>query len=402
MELVESDVARAPAPDDARDAAVRAVTAFTADVYGLLARGATGNLVCSPYSVAVALGMCLQGARGGTATEILDVLHATDAAALAAGLNGIDAALAARPGSDPGADRGVVLDGANSLWGQRGVGWRPEFLDVLAREFGTGMRVVDYLTDPEGARRQINAWVAERTRDRIPELVPPGAITPDSRLTLVNALYLKASWQTPFVPDLTAAGPFHRVDGSTSTADLMHAGDGGTPVGWAEGDGWTAVDVPYADGEVALAVVVPDAGRFAAVEGAMAGWLPRVLGGLETFPVDLALPRWTSRTQVDLVPALAGLGMPGAFGPGADFGGMTGEERVFIGAAVHEGYIAVDEAGTEAAAATAIVMRVMGLSSPPERSLVVDRPFLYVLHDRPTGTPLFVGRVLDPADAPPG
>jgi serpin B len=401
MELVESDVARAPAPDDARDAAVRAVTAFTADVYGLLARGATGNLVCSPYSVAVALGMCLQGARGGTATEILDVLHATDAAALAAGLNGIDAALASRPGPDPTPDRGVVLDGANSLWGQRGVAWRPEFLDVLAREFGTGMRVVDYLTDPEGARRQMNAWVAERTRDRIPELVPPGAITPDSRLTLVNALYLKASWQTPFVPDLTTAEPFHRLDGSTSTADLMHAGYGGASVGYARGDGWTAVDLPYTYGEVALAVVVPDDGRFADVERAIAAWLPQVLGGLDTFPVALALPRWTSRTQVDLVPALAGLGMPGALGPGADFGGMTGEERVFIGAAVHEGYIAVDEAGTEAAAATAIVMRVMGLPSPPERSLVVDRPFLFVLHDRPTGTPLFVGRVLDPADAPP-
>ena len=389
-----SDVPRAVAEPTA--AASDAVTAFTADLYRQIAGDAgASNVVCSPYSVAVALGMTVQGARGATEREMLDVLHGDDAASLAAGLNGLDAALARRPRDVAvvGVPDRVELAAGNALWVQAGVAYRGELLDVLAREFGAGLRTVDYRRESEAARQAINAWVAERTRGRVPELIARGLIDELTRLTLVNALWLKAPWRVPFEPHATRPQPFHRLDGSRVDADLMcetvHAG-------YVAGDGWQAVVLGYAGGELAMSVVVPDAGRFADVERSVGTWLPRVLGAHTPEPVAVALPRWTSRTRVELTEALARLGMPTAFDPGrADLGGFGGDEPLCVGAVAHEGFVAVDEAGTEAAAATAVMVRAVGAVLSP-RSLAADRPFLYVIHDVPTRTPLFVGRVLDP------
>ena len=397
MELVRSDLPRAGGKPAPRAAAVSAVSAFSAELFAALARSSKANLVCSPYSVAIALGMTVQGAKGDTAAQILKVLHGADAVELADGLNAIDLALATRSGAVPdpngGKARRLELASANSLWGQRGVGWQQSFLDVLARDFGTGMRVVDYRA-AEAARSAINAWVSEQTRARIPELIPAGLLDADTRLTLANALYLKAPWQTPFEPEMTRRAPFHRLDGSTVSTDLMSAAAGNR---FASGPGWVAADLPYARGELAMAVVVPETGRFAEVEKSLTGeWLTRLLTGLRPAPVQVGLPRWTIRTQVELRQVLAGLGMPLAFTVGADFRAMTTQVPLEIAAVVHEGFITVDEAGTEAAAATAVVMRVVSGMIAPPRSVVADRPFLYVIHDLPTGTPLFVGRVIDP------
>jgi serpin B len=392
-----SDVARVAA--EPTEAASEAVTVFTADLYREIADDARGeNVVCSPYSVAVALGMTVQGARGATAREMLDVLHGDDAAGVASGLNGIDAALSRRPGEvrvlgEPGR---VDLAAANALWIQAGVTWRRELLDVLAREFGAGLRTVDYRNEPEAARQAINAWVSQRTRERIPELVPPGTVGDLTRLTLVNALWFKAPWQTPFEQHHTRPRPFHRLDGSRVEVDLMR--ELVYAAACVEGEGWQAVVLPYAGGELAMTVIVPDAGRFADVERSVGAWLPQVLGRHTPEPVDVGLPRWTSRTGTELTAALKRLGMPTAFSDTADFtgfGDFTSDEPLQIGAVVHEGFVAVDEAGTEAAAATAVVMRAAGAMLSP-RTLVADRPFLYVIHDQPTRTPLFLGRVLDP------
>jgi serine protease inhibitor len=398
MDLISSDLPRASATQAARQAAVSGVSAFSADLFAAIAGSGSANLVCSPYSVAVALGMTVQGAGGVTAEQILDLLHAGDAAWLADGLNGIDLALAARSGPVPGSDghkaERVELATANSLWGQGGFRWQQPFLDTLARDFGTGMRVVDYHRAPEAARAAINAWVSQQTRTRIPKLVPAGAIDADTRLTLANALYFKAPWLTPFEPGMTRRAPFHRLDGSTVSTELMNATAGNR---FASGPGWVAVDLPYARGEVAMAVVVPDEGRFAEVQKSLTGeWLTQLLTGLQPAPVQVGLPRWTVRTQVGLADTLAGLGMPAAFTDAADFSAMTTQAPLKISAVVHEGFIAVDEAGTEAAAATAVMMTLASGMVARPRSVVADRPFLYVIHDLPTGTPLFVGRVLDP------
>jgi serpin B len=216
-----------------------------------------------------------------------------------------------------------------------------------------------------------------------------------TRLVLTNAVYLDASWAVPFDPKATADGAFSLLDGSEVTVPFMHLEES---LPFAVGDGWQAVELPYLGGELAMLVVLPDAGRFDEVEATVGGGLfDTAAAGLTPTTVRLALPKFEYRTQETVSSLLQRLGMTTAFDPqSADFSGMTTEERLFIGEVIHEAFIAVDEAGTEAAAATAVVMRAT--AAPVDAvELDVDRPFLYSLYDRATGAILFMGRVLDPA-----
>ncbi|HEU4810996.1 MAG TPA: serpin family protein [Nocardioides sp.] len=395
LELASSEVERSPGSAAAIPDAVASVGGLAAGLYGALARE-PGNLVFSPYSVAVALAMTLNGARGRTATEMRDVLATADTHRLDDGLDALTLHLEGLAGPTrrvDGSGATIALDAANALFGQRGTAWEGPFLDDLARYFGAGMRLVDYATATEAARTLINEWTAEQTHDRIPEIVPAGILSDLTRLVLVNAIYLKAPWETPFDPDTTADRPFH-ADAGTRDVPTMTAGLHLS--GHARGDGWEAVRLPYAGGALAMTVVLPDEGALARVSAALAGGaLPSILAAPRPTPVQLSLPRWTFRTEAPLGDVLTALGMPTAFDPArADFTAMTRQEQLFIAAVLHEGFIAVDEAGTEAAAATAVVMDTT--SAPLYREVVVDRPFLFVVHDVEHLTPLFVGRVSDP------
>jgi serpin B len=261
---------------------------------------------------------------------------------------------------------------------------------TLARYYGAGMRLVDYRTDSAGAAKAINAWTSQQTKGRIPKIVD--GLDPSTRLVLTNALYLRAPWNSPFGDAQPA--PFTRIDGSVVQAQLMSVD--AYDAGYTTGPDWQAVDVPYAGGELAMAVILPDQGKFKSVRAALDGTaLRRLLTGLEVTGIQLDLPKWTTRTRVRLDDALVALGMPTAFGDSADFSGMTTTERLSIAAVPQEAFIAVDEHGTEAAAATAVVMGVSAIVAP-KRKVTVNRPYLYVVHDRPTGTPLFLGQVTDP------
>lgn len=371
---------------------MRAVTGarFGVDLYLRLAAERAGDVVCSPWSVLVALAMLAQGARGTTAQEILAALDAQDAGELATRVGRVEQALGQRTAD---------LASAGSLWGQRGIRWEAAFLEVLQREFGAGLREVDYARTEE-ARLAINAWASERTHERIPEIIPEGLLTPASRLTLVNALYFKAAWATPFSEHATRPQEFHRLDGSVVTVPMM---SGDRTVGHAAGPGWVAIDLPYLDDELAMAVVVADTGRFPELEQGLTGaWLSSLLTSFTPGRVSVGLPRWTTRSGAELRESLAALGIRAAFDPSAaDFTEMTTQEPLFVSAALHESFVAVDEAGTEAAAVTALLMGRSAVPAPPPRTVVADRPFLYVVHDRPTGTPLFIGRVVDPGTPEP-
>jgi serpin B len=379
----------------AAELAAASVRAFTADLFGEMGRSGTGNLACSPYSVMVALAMTRVGARGQTARELDAVLHAPASGELDAGLGSLDQLISSRSRVvvDNGQEFPVLVQGANSLWGQQGVAWVPEFVATLARYYGAGMRTVDYAGATEQARQTINAWVGENTRERIPELLLPNHLSSRTRLTLVNALYLNAPWWDPFVGE-TPDVPFTLLDGSVVRAPQMTSPI--RRIGWAQGDGWQAVDLPYVGGELAMALVVPDAGRFAEVEGSCDGaWLGRLLAGFVSESVQVRMPPWTFRVKAGLQEALMALGMSTAFGPEADFTGMTEDEQISIGEVVHETFVAVDRKGTEAAAATAVIINQPSI--PTVRAVVTaDRPFLFVIHDVATATPLFIGRVMDP------
>ncbi|MDO9495964.1 MAG: serpin family protein [Nocardioides sp.] len=394
--LVSSDVLRAEAPATAVPAATASVHALGAGLYGRLAT-TPGNLALSPYSVAVALAMTQNGAVGETRTQMLDVL-AADADELNEGLNALTVHIEALAGPQERADgtkAEIALGAANALFGEKTMTFEQPFLDTLAREYGAGMRTVDYVGAAEAARTVINEWTAEQTHDRIEEIIPPGVLDALTRLVLVNAIYLKAPWERPFEKDLTEDGPFHLEDGSTVTVPMMRPTDG--PVALGRGDGWQAVPLPYAGGRVAMTVVLPDEGRLADVEAqVVSGGLPEILASPEPAQVGLVLPRWTFRTEAPLGDALKALGMTLPFEAGrADFSAMTTEADLYISAVLHQAFIAVDEEGTEAAAATAVVMTDSG--APVMTPLVVDRPFLFVIHDVEHGTPLFVGRVSDPS-----
>jgi serpin B len=282
---------------------------------------------------------------------------------------------------------------ANSLWGQTGLGFETEFLDVLATEYGAGLQLVDYKSDPETARALINAWVDDITKRRIPELIPQGQITSDSRLTLVNAIYMKAPWLNTFTKDATAPAPFITIAGATVNAPFMHMRH---DLKYAMEPGWQAVELPYMGDELSMIIVLPDAEAGASLGEAVAA-VSSVSGLAVTREVTLSLPKFDIETAVGLADVLTAMGMATAFSDAADFTGMTTEEKLAIGAVIHQANITVDEEGTEAAAATAVVM--MATSAPEPQVpvvLVVDRPFVFAVRDNPTGAVLFVGHIGDP------
>ena len=398
LELVKSDLGRSAGEPDAIPEVVAALHALAGGLYGRLA-AEPGNLVLSPYSVAVALGMTLPGAGGRTAAEMRDVLGVTSDARFHGGLNALTTHVEGLAGPQERADgtkADLALDGANQLYGQNGVGWERDFLDLLAREYGAGLRTVDFENAHEEARVLINDWVAGRTQDRIPELIPAGVLNDLTRLVLVNALYLKAPWESPFEKSLTESMPFHRPDGSTVDVDTMVQPSLTTTV--TQGDGWQAARLPYAGRALAMTLVLPDPGQMPEVSRSLtSGALADMVSAGRPAMLDLRMPRWTFRTPTPLNGVLQQLGMRTPFDhEEADFRPMTEEDLdLHISAVLHEGFIAVDEDGTEAAAATAVVVALE--SAPVTEPFHVDRPFLFTIHDLEYGTPLFLGRVDDPS-----
>jgi len=370
--------------------------AFALDLYQALRAEQDDNFLFSPFSISQALAMTYAGARNATAQEMAQTLHFTlPPAQLHAAFNALDLQLnQPAPQLEEGEPQPFQLSLANSLWGQKDFAFLPDFLDTLAENYGAGLMQVDFVKDPEAARRQINAWVSEQTKEKIKDLLPPKIITIKTRLVLVNAIYFKADWLMPFDPQDTRPAPFYRLDGTTTDAPFMH---GLVAVPYAHEDGYEAVALPYAGGDVSMLIIAPETGRFAEVEQALtAETLHALLQHMQTKSVQLALPKFEFEAEFNLTKKLGEMGMPSAITEGvADFSGMTDQDRLYIFAVVHKAMVAVDEKGTEAAAATAVVMNT---ESEPvvDVTLTLDRPFIFVIRDDATGAMLFVGRVVDP------
>ncbi len=355
-----------------------------------------GNLMLSPYSIATALSMLYPGARGATADEIADVLHlGVDDDTLHAVRNHLDNALAAPspPGSEDDTRQPFTIRPANSAWGQGGYPFTDEYLRTLAENYGAGLRVVDYAGDPEGSRELINDWVEGATEDRIQNLVPEGAITVDTTLSLVNAIWFNANWFEPFEPEATVVGPFELLDGTPLEVPLMR---GNLRTGYADTALFEAVRLPYA-GDAAMVVLLPKEGSPADLAAALAPadlaipWAERA--------VDITLPSFEFEAEIGLAAALQELGMRKAFeapvGDGADFTGITDVRELYVSDAFHKTFIALDEEGTEAAAATALIVSLESAFEPA--TFTADRPFLFWIEHSSTGEMLFLGQVTNPA-----
>src|SRR3954453_16770552 len=333
--------------------------------------------------------MTVNGAAGSTRDEMLQVLAAADTGGLDDGFNALTAYVETLAGPVPDTkSEEIALDSANQVFGQADYPWEQPFLDALARSYGAGLREVDFEASSEAARAAINGWTAQQTHDRIPEIVPRGAIDDATRMVLVNALYFKAPWRVPFDEGATSDQPFHLASGDPVAVPMMHGS-----ASYAEGDGWRAARLPYSGGTLAMTVLRPYEGREDDVDSMVAGEaLPDLLTGGPA-EVVLTLLKWEFLVAAPLTDALTALGMGTAFDPDrADFSGMTATEQLFLQAVLQQVFISVDEAGTEGAAATAGVAGVESAQLNPPEPLVVDRPFVFVIHEVVHGTPLFLGK----------
>jgi Serine protease inhibitor len=339
--------------------------------------------------------MARAGARGTTADQMDAVMRAFGSDALANGINSLDQMLNSRSGDY--ADHfshmyPLTLTIANAPFAQRDERWEQAYLDALAERFGAGVRLVDYKTNFEAARQQINGWVSDQTNARIPELLGQGTVDDLTRLVLVNAIYLKAPWSVPFNADVTRAAPFTRLDGTKVDAQMMAVSD---TFAYAQGDGWQAVELPYVGDKLALTLILPaDFGTYTSALDAES--FAQVTAALAASKGEVSLPRFDIETKTDLAELLAGMGMPAAFDPNvADFSGMTTQEPLYIARVIHQANISVDEKGTEAAAATAVGMEAGAAPSEPF-NIRFDRPFIFALRDLETGAVLFMGQIVDP------
>jgi len=372
---------------------------FALALYGLL-RERPGNLFFSPFSIRTALGMACAGARGETALEMSralgfaasdEALH-TAVAALLERLNMAGAGL-------------YELAVASSLWSQDGAPLRPEFLDLVARCYAGAMNPVDFRRDPESARTLINRWVEDKTKQKVRDLIPQNGIGDQTRLVLANAVYFKGLWELPFNEWATSDQPFHLEGGREVSAPLMQSI---VRVRHMQAGGYQAVDLDYRGGDLSMLVILPD--RKVQLrdfeESVSVGMLESCMAQLISREVLLSLPRFKMTWAVELKPPLSSLGMPLAFSRGhADFSGINGyepphEDSLFISAVFHKAFVEVNEEGTEAAAATAVVMEAtlgMRRSTPPPPPIFrADHPFLFAIRDRKSGAILFLGRMADP------
>jgi len=379
--------------------------AFAFDLYETLG-GEEGSLFFSPMSISSALAMTYAGAHAGTAEQMADVLHFTlpeERLHAAFGTLMRDLASSGDEGAAcPGASGDpFTLSIANSLWGQVNYEFLSGFLETLAENYDSPLRRMRFVGDPEGSRETINDWVSDETRGRIEDLLKPGDINVLTRLVLVNAIYFNASWSHPFSEGATGPGAFH-LPGGDFQVDMMRQTQ---RFGYTEGEDYQAVELPYTGGDASMVILLPKEGRFQAFEQSLsAETMDEILADLSSTRVRLTMPKFECGAEVELAKVLENMGMPDAFDERiADFSGMNGKrppdyEALHIDKVRHKAWIEVDEAGTEAAAATAVTMSATSSSVPvfvPPLVFTADRPFIYTIRDTRTNSTLFMGRISD-------
>jgi serpin B len=395
--VVKGDAPRITTPDisDSQlSSLVSGNSSFAFALYKQLTKTSSGNMFYSPYSISTALAMTYAGANGDTEKQMSKALQFTlPQAQLHPAFNDLALALASRGQNAKGTNgKSFSLNIANALWCQKDYTLLPAFLNILAQNYGAGVNLMDFIKSPEDSRMTINNWVSDQTNSRINDLLPQGSIDSSTRFVLTNAIYFDAAWQYPFAKESTYNGTFNLLNNSTVTVPMMsHEAS----YNYVKANGYQAVELPYSGNEIAMDIIMPDAGKFTSFESAMtADKVNGIIGSLNNSFMVLTMPKFSFDSSFSLNSALSALGMPVAFTDKADFSGITGNTDLHISDVVHKAFVAVDEEGTEAAAATGVVM---GLAAMPANSMTVNQPFIFLIRDIQTGAILFVGRVLNPA-----
>ncbi len=373
-------------------AVVKGNNRFAFELYHRLS-GAEGNLFLSPYSISTALAMTSAGARGKTAEEMQEVFHFPPQAELHPAVAALRHEINGAAGK-----KKYQLSTANALWGAKGYAFRPEFLKLVKDDYGAELTDLDFAGDTEGARRTINTWVEKETQDKIKDLIARGVLSSDTRLVLTNAIYFKGMWEQPFRKDRTQDQPFRAAGGAKPKVPLMYQV---AHFGYTETDDFQALQLPYAGKELALLVLLPKKDDLAGLEKRLsADLVAGVVAKLANEEVIVNLPRFKTTAEFELSDALKAMGMPLAFSNAADFSGMTAsqQESLMLSKVIHKAFVDVNEEGTEAAAATAVIARPTAAVFRPKPVPVfrADHPFVYLIRDVRNGSVLFLGRLADP------
>jgi serpin B len=367
-----------------------AMNDFTTASYNQLA-GGDANLILSPFNIATALSMALVGARGQTATEIQSVLRlhydATYPAALGTLLADLD---------KDGNTGGNELHTANGLWVQKGFAILPAFENTLSNSYHAPLTPLDFLANPDAARARINRWTEEHTKEKIKDLLGPGAVTSGTRLVLTSAIYFYGKWQDPFLTSRTQPAPFTLPAGATIQANFMNQT---SHFGYTETPSAQILEMPYAGTGMAFDVLLPRtlAGLHEVEKSLTLASLTDWLDKLAVKHVQVSLPKFRSESEFSLRKALSTMGMPTAFTDKADFSGIDPKRGLAISEVAHKAFVDVSEQGTEAAAATGTAMHATAMRVA-EQPIVfrADHPFVFLIRDTRTGVVLFIGRLMNP------
>jgi len=367
-------------------------TAFALDLYAQLKSG-EGNLFFSPYSISTCLAMTYAGACGETEAQMARTLHfETDQGKFHAEFGKLQNELNAIQEK-----KDVELNIANGLWGQEGHPFLPAFLDTATKMYEAKLKQVDFRTDAEPARKEINDWVSDKTKGKITDLIAPGVLNPGTRLVLVNAIYFKGAWLHQFKKSSTAEMPFSVSRNEKIQTKMMNQSE---YFRYADLGALQLLELAYKGGDISMVVLLPrEIGGLKALESSLNqkqldGWMTQA----KSEKVNVFLPKFKLTQQFSLANTLAAMGMTDAFSPRADFSGMDGAKDLYISAVVHKAFVDVNEEGTEAAAATAVGMRASVMMRPqPVPVFRADHPFLFLIRDTHSGSILFLGRVTNPA-----
>ncbi|MCK5333558.1 MAG: serpin family protein, partial [Candidatus Aenigmarchaeota archaeon] len=350
-----------------------------------------GNVFFSPYSISTALAMTYEGAKGKTAEEMQNVLHIPEDSTIRM------PAFARIYNEINKGDKEYELSTANALWAQQDYIFLDEYTNNVEKYYGGKITNLDFITETEKSRQIINTWVEDQTNNKIKDLLPQGVLNALTRLVLTNAIYFKGTWTKQFDKKDTKEEDFTTSSGQTSKVPMMSLTGDNAKFNYAETNDAQILELPYDNDDLSMLIILPKENDLGALEESLNSEnVPKFKSMLRKQRVDIYIPKFKFETKYFMVETLKKMGMPTAFTSTADFSGMDGTKNMYIANVIHQAFVEVNEEGTEAAAATAVVMQITSASMEPLPIFRANHPFIFLIQQKSTGNILFLGRVSNP------
>ncbi|MCK5233845.1 MAG: serpin family protein [Candidatus Aenigmarchaeota archaeon] len=369
---------------------VNANNQFAFDLYSEF-KSEEGNVFFSPYSISTALAMTYEGAKGKTAEEMQNVLHIPEDSTIRM------PAFARIYNEINKGDKEYELSTANALWAQQDYIFLDEYTNNVEKYYGGKITNLDFITETEKSRQIINTWVEDQTNNKIKDLLPQGVLNALTRLVLTNAIYFKGTWTKQFDKKDTKEEDFTTSSGQTSKVPMMSLTGDNAKFNYAETNDAQILELPYDNDDLSMLIILPKENDLGALEESLNSEnVPKFKSMLRKQRVDIYIPKFKFETKYFMVETLKKMGMPTAFTSTADFSGMDGTKNMYIANVIHQAFVEVNEEGTEAAAATAVVMQITSASMEPLPIFRANHPFIFLIQQKSTGNILFLGRVSNP------